>query len=468
MCGIVGIASNEGSYFPDHRRKLVRELLYSDMLRGADSTGMFTVNDAEHAQVQLYKRAYPAPDFLELTVAKRLLNNMTTNRLVVGHNRHATIGGVNDYYAHPFEFENVVGVHNGTLDRHQHLPGGIHTSDSQQIFAAINEVGIKDCVEDFEGAFALVWYDKKEDTLNLLRNKERPLSIGTVENADNTKTIIFGSESKMLDWVADRNLFYWTNEPADIPIGAWIKINRKTLDIEREDIQLARPKAVGYGFHSTVGKGTSKVVESPVTQKEKLAELGLEIGDKIPVQFLNFQKKRKESKHGLFRGTIINANHLIVVEAHGFQEDLVGTAENWEGTVSGLHTSQTGARVVHVHATMEPLTAEDLEKWESWVCGIAGLEEDDLDTDVPFDEADEPTGFQVRGPHNSWISMSKFKQLTKDGCAHCMDPIYSYEVDDVVWDDNGEVLCYSCAKIFNLTDEVGTASYPSLQKPRLN
>ena len=53
-----------------------------------------------------------------------------------------------------------------------------------------------------DGAYALVWWDKLEETFNILRNKERPMYM--VASVDN-KTVFCASESWMLTIAARRS-----------------------------------------------------------------------------------------------------------------------------------------------------------------------------------------------------------------------------------------------------------------------
>jgi hypothetical protein len=108
--------------------------------------------------------------------------------------------------AHPFEFEHVVGVHNGTVlkwslkDLHGYEDFEV---DSQIIYSHLSHSGlIEDVWKDADGALALVYWDKRTKKLNMIRNKERPLWVAY--SGDN-KTVLWASEVGMLYAAANRN-----------------------------------------------------------------------------------------------------------------------------------------------------------------------------------------------------------------------------------------------------------------------
>lgn len=94
------------------------------------------------------------------------------------------------------------GVHNGTLKNKYKLPR--HTefdTDSEALYSYINTSGVHEAIKEVDGAYALVWYNKEEDTLNMLRNKERPLFYAYTEDR---KKLFFASEPWMMGGVCWR------------------------------------------------------------------------------------------------------------------------------------------------------------------------------------------------------------------------------------------------------------------------
>lgn len=162
----------------------MKRLLLVDYFRGIDSTGFAAIRGNGDAKIA--KLASHPLDLFDMQRFKDALNG-SASRAFIGHNRAATRGAVSSSNAHPFNFGDVTGAHNGTLDyastsRLQEAVGDKFAVDSMAIFAAIDKIGIEATVALMEegktssdGAWALTWYDNDNDTINILRNQHRPL-----------------------------------------------------------------------------------------------------------------------------------------------------------------------------------------------------------------------------------------------------------------------------------------------------
>ena len=99
----------------------------------------------------------------------------------MGHIRAATAGSVNIDNAHPFKFGAVTLVHNGTLYKQGASIPTYDQSldvDSMQIALALSKYPVDKAAEvlsHIDGAFALVWYDERDKSVNMVRNSDRPL-----------------------------------------------------------------------------------------------------------------------------------------------------------------------------------------------------------------------------------------------------------------------------------------------------
>lgn len=195
MCGLVGIAGNLA--YKDE--KAMKRLLLLDFFRGVDSTGLAAIRHSNKEALIAKLPSHPL-DLFEMPKFKSALNGQASS-VFIGHNRAATKGAVNNYNAHPFTFGHITGAHNGTLDHFAFtdLKKELkidYPVDSQAIFAAIAKMGIKDTMAIITGAWSLVWYDSQDDTLNFLRNKERPLWYAFTKEFDR---IFWASEWPMID-----------------------------------------------------------------------------------------------------------------------------------------------------------------------------------------------------------------------------------------------------------------------------
>ena len=180
MCGLVGIAGN----LVYSHELFMKRLLLLDYFRGTDSTGLAAIR--QDKSTELSKAAVNPITLFDMKSFDKALDGYQSSAFI-GHNRAATLGKVNDVNAHPYQFEDITGAHNGTLDKESwerlEMESGVPTNtDSAAVFACINAIGIDETIKLMSkgrthttGAWALVWYDKTKNTLNFLKNEHRPL-----------------------------------------------------------------------------------------------------------------------------------------------------------------------------------------------------------------------------------------------------------------------------------------------------
>jgi len=127
------------------------------------------------------------------------------NLCIIGHNRFATIGEVNEEMAHPHFVGNIVGTHNGTLRNRDRLPDiKEFDSDSKQLFSAIDTQGVEKTWPNVDGAAAIIWWDRKKRTLNMLKNAERTLYFAYIDGDKDGPTLVWASEAWMIEAIAAR------------------------------------------------------------------------------------------------------------------------------------------------------------------------------------------------------------------------------------------------------------------------
>lgn len=188
MCGLVGVAGN----VTVPMEKAFKRMLELDTIRGPHSTGVCFV--PSYGEPSVIKKAGTPWELYQYKRWEDLIRPV--NKALIGHNRWATVGAINAQNAHPFEHGHIIGAHNGTL-RNQRLllDSSDFEVDSDNLYYHISEKGLDDALMHTNGAFALSWYDKKEKSLNFIRNDERPLHY--LITADG-KGILWASEVFML------------------------------------------------------------------------------------------------------------------------------------------------------------------------------------------------------------------------------------------------------------------------------
>ena len=261
MCGIVGVAGTLGKTEED----AFQDLLVIDSIRGEDSTGAAFISRQNDVDVvKTVGDPYQLIDTVRYTACTR-----RANKCIIGHNRSATVGKVVRKNAHPFEFFNLVGVHNGTLtnkyvlkDSHQ------FDTDSEALYSNISRFGVENVVPDVNGAYTLVWYHIQDNTINFLRNKERPLFYAFTADE---KAVFWASEIWMLLGAMHRRGIK-PKEVLELPIDTHFSLTIPLVGavFDKPKTQQVVQKEVFTQGTAACGKGTTSTTTNlPATTSKK-------------------------------------------------------------------------------------------------------------------------------------------------------------------------------------------------------
>jgi predicted glutamine amidotransferase len=376
MCGIVGMAGE----LDGKTDKVLKQLLIFDSVRGEDSTGVASVGRHNDEVIVAKQLGNPFELFEHRLYPKAIAQSQ--NRVVIGHNRYATVGGVSRATAHPFEFNTLVGVHNGTLSNKHVLdnPGDFKV-DSENLYHHIERNGLDAAIKIIRGAWALVWWDKEEDTLNFLRNKERTLYY-TVNEAGNQ--LFWASEAWMLDIALGRNdvkhkgiEIFEEDFLHSIPIPRGGKLGKPVLrKIVNDPAPVVVQQRSVYDNRSSFPKGTScagTYESSPTTnvvKLEKPADAKVDPRSKVDAKFMQAKKTVLEAvvvvkeKTGAEYVLCFSPDHpfyevrLYVHSKHAVQQDI---GCEFEGDISGFVQTESegvGYYKVSPHGIVITATAD--------------------------------------------------------------------------------------------------------------
>ena len=247
-------------------------MLYANQLRGNHGTGVF-YNNSKKKQSAILKMAEPASTFINTQIwGKKEEIIFKNSTFVVGHNRYATMGKHIYKDTYPFREGNITLVHNGTLTSHKDLADV--EIDSHAICHSIASIGAKETIAKIKGAFALVWYNKDENTLSLIRNVQRPLHL--IETAG---CWFISSELELAQWVCKRNMIPIVSFKL-LPAGDLHTVNLDTLTIEQETIPMYVEK-YDYPYQKTVW---DKTWEKDYTKKHTYSTDNLWVGKNVTLE----------------------------------------------------------------------------------------------------------------------------------------------------------------------------------------
>jgi hypothetical protein len=490
MCGIIGYVSISDEVASEEKEHFLEDALILDTFRGMDSTGLLTL--CEDFTLASHKTLDEGWDF----VRTKEFWDMPNGWAAIGHNRAATKGVVSIENAHPFTDGPVSMVHNGTLNNMgRNLPNFCHKQDvdSMNICRALSHVGPDEATEvlkTLNGAYALVWADERDGSINMVRNSQRPLHF--THNTEKT-VLWFMSDGGHLNMLKKRRWCGNADMGTVYQLGthALLKFKKGSLIPEvtkydpfvppRHSSQTghysnqhgASSNASGAGMHRSMNtedlRGPQRKVIIPSSHRiylngavEVIPEAMLKdlemVTDLAPEDTLSFTPERwvaypmrdpaecgDDQRYGMAQGTVWVPDWETewecvvhnVAEGHADKVSL----KQWQVTPYGVSDASYGDYGCTIMAKIKKfgIPLEIPEKLGGW----------GIDDEIPFgDEEEEQT--TLVGPFGRLFSTAEWVELTRHGCSNCSMDILPEDHEEVWWvgEMQREPLCTECCDEF--------------------
>ena len=488
MCGLV-LAMGKTS-LTQSEIGIFKNMLAFDQLRGDHSTGLFSLfrpyNKAPFFKVN--KDCLEGVDFVRSPLFINTVGHVSQlaggvkstewAKAMFGHNRYATMGAVNAVNAHPFTHGHITLAHNGTLRNQSLLPDSEKFEvDSENVCYSIDKIGVAETVKRLNGAFALIWFNAADMTINVLRNHEREFHLFETSAGD-----WFGcSEEKMGDWLLTRGKTGKTiKRHFECTPGVQYVFDVSTGCVLKEEVKHELPtfrnvySYQGRAASSTeeelwdqwyedrkrrYGRGTSNS-SGPLKPQEAekalpgfagLAQkfaIDVVLGQSIEFEQYSYQPytniEGKETGFGMVVGWLDTADEYIEVQVHQVKKaEFTMNGRGYAEVVSGFEKN-TCLHILAKVVTDDINTAPTIIEHEKIV--EPRKETDEEDTSF-LDEIHDGFGDDsdvLTTASGDRFTLKDWRGSRHNTCCECGDPILFDDVPDAVI-VNGYCFCGGCA-----------------------
>ena len=465
-----------------------KDMMVVNSLRGAHSTGVAGVDPYKDNLVNYIKGEGSPYDVFQYDKSTEFFERAYKDfKLLIGHGRYATQGEINAQNAHPFVAGHIVLAHNGTLTNFKELKKGDYEKfevDSELIANMISKEGAEVAIPQLHGAYALVWYNSEELTLNFARNSQRPLFMGLTKNRDN---LVWSSERETIEWMEKRNRTPM-KEIYEFPV---MEIHSYSVD---NLVPTVTKFVTKYNYYTgqNYKRNYYGAWEDDVDSYGKLFDStpydsGVSYEDRPPpstnilkLPSNEYKRRKSEAKElsdkdkttvsKVFRNVSLEVGDTItyVIDDVSDNKLITGYREDYPNIrflSMGHNVNETilfKSKIEFVTGRVTAITpALDQDKVYNFSVSVEDIEVKERgqidDTDMDRVIIEDTSGLDVT------ISSFRFKALIHLGCSYCEGKFTAHEIahPNVLmfneWQD--EIICSACANSYNNVSTVKDASY---------
>ena len=458
MCGMIGFHVKERKWDNFKQREdWLRAMFTVCSLRGEDSTGVALVSrDGLREEPSVYKAAVPPWYFINSKVMNIVEARLLRTSAVLGHCRAATQGLVNEENAHPFQIGSVTLTHNGTIQERD-IPDvtGMYATDSARVTALLSQAGVDDAhtvLGELGGAWALVWHDQRDGSLNFARNTKRPLWFGVTPDR---KALFWASEDWMLDAGASRAHTVRDIELSEVPTHRHIKYKLDDEHLMAYVRPIKECEDLGGWSNGSYGARSNSYYVSPVKKWERSSSVAVPswayIGKTVDFVGLDFQQYGERTTNGQLVGALIDAKEAdapVKLTGHSVPQ------AKWKpyahtrfpvftGTISGAtYVGEGKNRYLSVNLRDVQYVSSYKKYLKRNPDVQPALQDPDMATTNVI--ALPPPAETVRGPGGVFVPTDTFNSMVADGCAWCGGNIFPVDADNMMWTPEKEPVCPPC------------------------
>lgn len=453
MCGIVGAAAG---WLSEAERERFRELMIVSNLRGYRGAGIIKATNSLRS-VKTYKTIGTGIDVAYGQEFGSEMMKDGTPSILIGHTRFPTKGAVTLEATHPHVYDGVYGVHNGTIDSIDGKYIAKDESDSAKLYEAIAAYGVKDVLPTVRGAYALVWVDEKDKTLNFIRNAQRPLYIAVMKSG---QAMYWASEASMLHFILGRHGYQYdlvsldldTHISFDLPFNT----NLHKTPRQVEELKSAPAVAAIAPFRNSQttsgscssGSTTQQQGTSGESKGTQAAQTGGKRAETPSTLYLPNKPKMKWCKEtntwvvkeeGAAKPTGVVYVYCPHQKKYVDPKELAQTTSNDTSNTGVSKDTPTTTAVVPYTDGKKPTNRK--EEFRAFLSEM-------FDEAAKTEEKDDPYGLSPGVYHETikgqFVSDERIRKVLDKGCSWCGSPAEIECFDALQWIEREEFVCPDC------------------------